>query len=75
MAKAFGPRYFGVKLGSLAKAKARLKSGDQGLARALGTLLAEADETLRSKPVSVTETSKTPPSGDKHDYFSLAPYY
>ncbi len=38
-------------------------------------LLASADRDLRLKPMSVTDKSLTPPSGDKHDYMSQAPYW
>jgi len=41
---------------------------------ALIQLRREADKLLRTTPRSVMEKSKTPPSGDKHDYLSLAPY-
>jgi Alginate lyase len=35
----------------------------------------DADAAMHSGPFSVTQKSPTPPSGDKHDYLSLAPYY
>jgi hypothetical protein len=68
-------RYFGAKPGSLAQARAKFQSGDKKMAIAVRNLLEEADEALRVKPPSVTEKSKVPPSGDRHDYMSLAPYY
>ena len=34
-----------------------------------------ADAALRMKPTSVVDKKLTPPSGDKHDYLSLAPYF
>ena len=36
---------------------------------------ADADAALKTLPLSVVEKTKTPPSGDKHDYMSIAPYY
>lgn len=69
------PRYFAAKPGSLAKARASLQGGDKKLAKALRNLVEEAREALLIKPPSVTEKSKLPPSGDRHDYMSLAPYY
>ncbi len=75
MAEVVVPPYFSAKPGSLAKAKERLAAGDKDLARALRKLVADADEALRVQPPSVTEKAKTPPSGDKHDYISLAPYF
>jgi len=35
----------------------------------------DADAALTQKPLSVVEKSVDPPSGDKHDYMSLAPYW
>jgi hypothetical protein len=36
---------------------------------------AEADSAMHSGPFTVTAKDQTPPSGDKHDYLSLARYY
>jgi len=41
----------------------------------LAAVKAEADEAMQQAPVSVVEKKETPPSGDKHDYMSLAPYW
>ena len=41
---------------------------------ALARLRRDADKALKATPGSVMEKSKLPPGGDKHDYFSLAPY-
>jgi Alginate lyase len=38
-------------------------------------LLAEADKRLEQKPASVMDKIHLPPSGDKHDYISQAPYF
>jgi hypothetical protein len=35
----------------------------------------EADKYLRQRPLSVTDKKEIPPSGDKHDYISLATYW
>jgi Alginate lyase len=69
------PQYFGVSPGQLAKVRARLAAGDKTLAPALKTLTDEADEALQLPPPSVMQKSKTPPSGDMHDYLSIAPYF
>ena len=37
--------------------------------------MTEADEALESESLSVMMKKKTPASGDKHDYMSLARYY
>lgn len=41
----------------------------------LAAIRAEADHALDAGPFSVMTKSRTPPSGDKHDYMSLAPYW
>ena len=69
------PRYFSAKPGSLAKAKAQLSAGDKNLAKALRKLVTDADKALAEAPPSVTNKEKLPPSGDKHDYMSIAPYF
>jgi Alginate lyase len=38
-------------------------------------LFANADRDLHLKPLSVMDKGITPPSGDKHDYMSQAPYW
>jgi Alginate lyase len=35
----------------------------------------EADKAMNEGPFSVMQKSSAPPSGDKHDYMSLAPYF
>ncbi len=69
------PHYYAAKPGSLVKAKARLAAGDKDLARALKNLLSDADAALHQSPPTVTAKTKIPPSGDVHDYMSLAPYF
>src|SRR5215475_9669275 len=41
----------------------------------LKTATEEADQALQAGPFSVTQKTITPPSGDKHDYMSWAPYF
>ncbi len=69
------PRFFGAKQGSLEKAKAKIAAGDKDFVAALKRLVKDADKALQETPPSVTEKSKLPPSRDKHDYISLAPYF
>ena len=69
------PRFYGAKPGSLLKARQRLAAGDKSLQRAVKNLVATADEALEIPPPSVTEKEQAPPSGDRHDYMSLAPYF
>ena len=58
----------------LARHKARWHSDPQHPEPALARLLDDAGKALVEKPFSVTEKSVLPPSGDKRDYLSLAPY-
>ncbi len=55
----------------LQKTKTRLKPQDL----ALTSLRNEAEKALKALPMSVTQKERTAPSGDKHDYLSLAPYW
>jgi hypothetical protein len=44
------------------------------LKNALKQLVSEADSILTKKPTSVVDKGELPPSGDIHDFLSLAPY-
>ncbi len=59
--------------GHLASVRARLS--DPSLKGALAALEQDAAKALAMKPASVMDKSVTPPSGDKHDYMSQAPYW
>ena len=67
--------YYGARPGALDKAKAAAASGDESAKKALKKLIADADKALAVVPPSVMQKTKVPPSGDKHDYMSIAPYY
>jgi hypothetical protein len=60
---------------TLAASKAMLAAGDRTLRPALDRLLAEADRELGRKPPSVMDKPQVPPSGNKHDFVSQAPYF
>ncbi|HYK20384.1 MAG TPA: alginate lyase family protein, partial [Pyrinomonadaceae bacterium] len=55
------PRVFILDLKQLASAKQRVR--------------ADAEKALTAGPFSVVTKEVTPPSGDKHDYMSQAPYF
>jgi len=57
------------------RARAALRAGDSALAPALGRLEREANAALALAPVSVTQKTRVPPSGDRHDYLSFGPYW
>jgi Alginate lyase len=48
-------------------------SAAQGAART--ALLREAERALAAGPFSVMDKQRVPPSGDKHDFLTLAPYW
>src|ERR1039458_7106523 len=60
---------------TLAASKAAFAAGDTALQPALKHLLADADKLLEQKPLSVMDKKQVPPSGDKHDFISQAPYF
>ena len=69
------PRVFSADAQTLVASKAALAAGDKTLQPALKQLLKDANTRLDQKPVSVMDKKNVPPSGDKHDYMSQAPYY
>ena len=69
------PRVFLIDGRKLAETKRRIHLGDQTFAAALSRLETDARRALSQKPSSVVTKTVTPPSGDKHDYTSQAPYF
>ncbi|HEX3780332.1 MAG TPA: alginate lyase family protein [Pseudonocardiaceae bacterium] len=59
----------------LAANRVELLAGNPTLRASLSDLLAQAKPELTQGPWSVMDKTQLPPSGDKHDYMSLAPYY
>ncbi len=68
-------RVFSVSPGSLAQVKARLATNDASLLPALKKLRSDANKALGVPPLSVMDKPRAGASGDKHDYFSQAPYF
>jgi hypothetical protein len=64
-----------LERGYLQDVKARLSRGDESLKPAKAALEEAAAKALGLKPMSVMDKTITPPSGDKHDYMSQAPYW
>jgi unsaturated chondroitin disaccharide hydrolase len=60
---------------NLEEAKYRVRSGDPALRPAYEALLRDAELALHAGPFSVMQKHTVPPSGDKHDYQSSAPYW
>ncbi len=68
-------RLFILNPSNLSESKQRLANNDSSLLPALNRLKRDADHALTGGPFSVTHKEITPPSGDKHDYMSVAPYW
>jgi hypothetical protein len=74
-AGADGPRVFLLDTQRLGEARERVRSGDAQIAAAWTALKREAETALSAGPFSVVHKAIAPPSGDKHDYLSQAPYW
>jgi hypothetical protein len=59
----------------LADVADRIRRGDPTLKSGIDALNEQARKALTFAPVSVMDKTSTPPSGDKHDYMSQAPYW
>src|SRR6266540_882722 len=69
------PRLLAIRGEELLRTRELLRAGDALLRPALDKLLADADRVMATAPVAVTDKKTLPPSGDRHDYFSLSPYW
>src|SRR6266511_5114742 len=70
-----GPRVFLLDAKQLQETKARILAGDKDFAPAVAKLESDAQKAVNSGLFSVVTKETTPPSGDKHDYMSQAPYF
>jgi len=69
------PRVFLLDGRELLANRNRIVAKDKDLGPALTALEKRADDHLERGIYSVVRKSVTPPSGDKHDYMSQAPYF
>ncbi len=69
------PRVFLLDAKQLQLTRQRVRDGDKSLTAAWARLEREAQKALSEGPFSVVNKSVTPPSGDKHDYMTQAPYF
>jgi hypothetical protein len=69
------PHVFLLDGQKLAETKQRIKNGDKSFDAALAKIEADANKALQGGTFSVVNKSVVPPSGDKHDYMSQAPYF
>jgi hypothetical protein len=66
---------FFVDVAQIQKIHSLGQDGNTANASALKKYLHEADSFLLLPPVSVMEKKQIPPSGDKHDFLSMGPYW
>jgi hypothetical protein len=59
----------------MTEVRASLRRGEPQFQSALTALRNDADSAVSTPPMSVMDKAVTPPSGDKHDYMSQAPYW
>ena len=69
------PRVFLADARALAETRRRILSGDEKFDAPLRRLEEDARKALGAGTFSVTTKAVAPPSGDKHDYMSQAPYF
>lgn len=69
------PRTILMRGEHLAESRRLVQRNDPSIRAALKTLLDSARLARDAAPVSVMEKRNTPPSGNKHDYMSMAPYW
>ncbi|MDQ0839280.1 hypothetical protein QFZ54_003064 [Sphingomonas faeni] len=69
-----GRRTFFLKPDQLIAIKA-VRDTDPSVSAAYRQLLKQADAALLRRPGAVTDKTTLPPSGDRHDYLSIAPYW
>ncbi|MGV3589470.1 MAG: alginate lyase family protein [Adhaeribacter sp.] len=69
------PRVFILESAALELAAKKLKAGDAATTVAYQKLITEADKALQAGPFTVMHKQIVPPSGDKHDYMSVGPYW
>ena len=69
------PRTILLRGDRLAESRRLFASGEPSLKPTFDALLNAARAALVAEPLSVTQKGRIPPSGDKHDYMSMAPYF
>jgi Alginate lyase len=69
------PRTFLLDPSRLAAAQDAIARDDSYVSAAWAALKADADKALGVTRFSVVDKAVTPPSGDKHDYMTQAPYF
>jgi hypothetical protein len=69
------PSVFILDQRQLLETKRRVRAGEASLLPSFKKLWGDSDRALSLVPPSVVHKEKLPPSGNKHDYMSVAPYW
>jgi unsaturated chondroitin disaccharide hydrolase len=69
------PRLIMARGELLAESRRLVREGNVHVLPAYSALVRTADSVLLVPPLTVMQKGKIPPSGDKHDYMSFAPYW
>ena len=69
------PRVFLLDAQRLIASRDAIARHDAAVAAAWDALRADAGRAMAVRPVSIVDKPVVPPSGDKHDYLSQAPYF
>lgn len=64
-----------VDFTKIEKAKRQMKKGNEKYSQTYNNLIENAETALNEGVFSVMDKKRTPPSGDKHDYLSMGPYW
>lgn len=64
-----------VDFTKIEKVKKQIKKGNEKYLPAYKFLIEKAETALNEGVFSVMDKKRTPPSGDKHDYLSMGPYW
>lgn len=64
-----------IDFNSVEKVRKQLREKDEKFLSAYTELIRKADIALNEGPFSVMDKKRIPPSGDKHDYLSMGPYW
>jgi len=73
--EAKSPRVFLLDAKQLVQERQRARGHPDQPDEVVKAARAEADKAMKAGPFSVVQKSIMPPSGDKHDYMSWAPYF
>jgi hypothetical protein len=69
------PRLFASDGRDLAAFREKLKAGDAWAGKMRDSIAADGEKAMTAGPFTVVKKEFMPPSGDKHDYMSLSPYW